>query len=217
MQKIEEYILMRKNKDKLNEFDFAHHSENMSKIIQYVSDYFNNYLTPEDFSNEVLKLQKNLKKSEKMLLARYPKSHKFIEKFYLDNQKRLDIFIGKSYETFRDVDLYYRDEDFKKIAIDVTHNRLLIKSITANDLNNVIIAVKEYHEYTKSKPRRSEMKELDSTIVKWVMDSYTDYGVNISDYAFDIAWRWGEKYVESKYIRNEEEWYYINKYVDRCQ
>lgn len=217
MQKIEEYILMRKKKDKLNEFDFTHHSENMGKIIQYVSDYFNDYLIPEDFSNEVLKLQQNLKKSEKMLMTRYPKSHEFIEKFYLDNQKRVDTLIGKSYETFRDVDLYYRDEDFKKIAIDVIHNRLLIESITDNDMNNVIIAVKEYHRYTKSKPRRSEMKELDSTIVKWVMDSYRDYDVNIADYAIDIAWRWGEKYVEHKYIRNEEEWYDINKYDYRYQ
>lgn len=217
MQKIEEYILMRKKKDKLNEFDFTRHSENMGKIIQYVSDYFNDYLTPEDFSNEVLKLQKNLKKSEKMLMTRYPQSHEFIEKFYLDNQKRVDTLIGKSYETFRDVDLYYRDEDFKKIAIDVIHNRLLIESTTDNDLNNVIVAVKEYHRYTKSKPRRSEMKELDSTIVEWVMDSYRDYDVNIADYAFDIAWRWGEKYVEHKYIRNEEEWYDINKYDYRYQ
>lgn len=84
-------------------------------------------------------------------------------------------------------------------------------------MNNVIIVVKEYHKYTKSKPRRSEMKELDSTIVKWVMDSYRDYDVNIADYAFDIAWRWGEKYVEHKYIRNEEEWYDINKYDYRYQ
>ncbi|EAD9527655.1 hypothetical protein AF085_14815, partial [Listeria monocytogenes] len=83
MQKIEEYILLRKKKDKLNEFDFTHHSENMGKIIQYVSDYFNNYLTPEDFSNEKLKLQQNLEKSKKMLLQRYPNSHEFIENYYL--------------------------------------------------------------------------------------------------------------------------------------
>lgn len=46
MQKIEDYIHMRKGKDKLDEFDFSKRSENMGTIIQYVSEYFNDYLTP---------------------------------------------------------------------------------------------------------------------------------------------------------------------------
>ena len=217
MQKIEEYILLRKKKDKLNEFDFTHHSENMGKIIQYVSDYFNNYLTPEDFSNEKLKLQQNLEKSKKMLLQRYPNSHEFIENYYLKNQKRIDSFIGKSYESFMDVNLYYRDEDFLKIAEDVIFKKLLLEKISKDDLSQVVIAVKDYHNYTQSKPRRAEMKELDNNVVKWVMDSYREYGVNIADYAFNLAWKWGDKYVENKYVREEREMYYINKYDYRYQ
>ncbi|MEI5992044.1 hypothetical protein A5881_003600 [Enterococcus termitis] len=216
MQKIEEYILMRKKKDKLNEFDFTIHSENMGKIIQYVSDYFNNYLTPDDFNNEVLKLQQNIQKSQKMLSERYPKSRMFVEEFYLKNHKQIDTFIGKSYEKFSDVDLYYRDEDFKKIAVDVLSNKLLIESYTQDDLQQVIVVAKEYHEYSKSKPYRSEMKELDNTIVKWVMDSYRDYGVNLADYVFDIAWKWGERYLDHKYVSREET-YCINKYDYRYQ
>lgn len=36
MKTIEDYILLRKRKDKVDEFDFNHHSENMRKIIKYV-------------------------------------------------------------------------------------------------------------------------------------------------------------------------------------
>jgi hypothetical protein len=36
MLRIEEYISMRKRKEKLNEFDFTKHSDNMGKIIQFV-------------------------------------------------------------------------------------------------------------------------------------------------------------------------------------
>lgn len=49
MLAIEEYIAKRKKKDNLNEFDFKLHSENMSTVIQYVMDYFNNYLNLEDY------------------------------------------------------------------------------------------------------------------------------------------------------------------------
>ena len=44
MLSVEEYIAKRKKKDNLNEFDFKLHSENMSTVIQYVMDYFNNYV-----------------------------------------------------------------------------------------------------------------------------------------------------------------------------
>ena len=48
MLTIEDYIVSRKKKDKLDEFDFQRHSENMGKVIQYVSDYFNQYLNLEE-------------------------------------------------------------------------------------------------------------------------------------------------------------------------
>lgn len=116
-----------------------------------------------------------------------------------------------------DVNLYYRDEDFLKIAEDVIFKKLLLEKVSEDDLSQVVIAVKDYHNYTQSKPRRAEMKELDNNVVKWVMDSYREYGVNIADYAFNLAWKWGDKYVENKYVREEREMYYINKYDYRYQ
>ncbi|MEB5471160.1 hypothetical protein U8M33_22090, partial [Virgibacillus pantothenticus] len=49
------------------------------------------------------------------------------------------------------------------------------------------------------------------------MDSYREYGVNIASYAFNIAWKWSDKYVEHKYSRQYEEHYYINSYDYRYQ
>ncbi len=42
MQTLEEYFAKRKKKDHMDEFDLNLHSENMSKAIQYVMDYFIN-------------------------------------------------------------------------------------------------------------------------------------------------------------------------------
>jgi len=50
MLTIEDYIASRKKKDKLDEFDFQKHSENMGAVIQYVMDYFNEYLNLEDYN-----------------------------------------------------------------------------------------------------------------------------------------------------------------------
>lgn len=217
LDKIEEYISKRKRKDKLNEFDFTQHSENMGKVIQYVSDYFNNYLSPEDYSYEQIKLQQNIEKSRKTLENRYPQTHDFIEKYYLEHQKRIDTFIGKACENFKDIDIFYRKEDFRKIAEEVVFKRLCIEDMNEDDFAKVVVAVEEHLKSKIDKPHHSEMKGLDNKIVKWVFDSYREYGVNIFGYAFNIAWKWEDRYVEYKYIREYEESCRINNYDYRYQ
>lgn len=185
--------------------------------MQYVSDYFNEYLSLEDYSYELMKLKKNIKKSRVTLIRRYPETHQFIEDYYLNNQKRIDTFIGKVYQDFKDVDIFYRHKDFEKIAEEVVINRMSITDMKDADFSQVIQAVKEYRNDQLSKPLRSEIKELDNSIVKWIFDSYNEYGVNLSDYAFNIAWRWSDKYTEYKYIRSNEESWLINSYDYRYQ
>lgn len=87
MLKIEEYISMRKRKEKINEFDFTKHSDNMGNIIQFVSEYFNDYLNPEDYNYELIKLQQTIEKSKKTLINQFPKTHDFIEEYYLNKKK----------------------------------------------------------------------------------------------------------------------------------
>src|SRR5690625_4962466 len=216
MLKIEEYISMRKRKEKINEFDFTKHSDNMGEIIKFVSEYFNDYLNPEDYNYELIKLQQTIEKSKKKLINQFPKTHDFIEKYYLNKKKRVDTFIKKACDAQKDIDIYYNETEFvgnEKGAVDV----LSESELSDDDFDKIVLAVKEYWDYYMSKPSRSEMKGLDNNIVKWVMDSYREYGVNIASYAFNIAWKWSDKYVEHKYSRQYEEHYYINSYDYRYQ
>ncbi|MEI3598623.1 hypothetical protein [Oceanobacillus sp. MO10714A] len=216
MLKIEEYISMRKRKEKINEFDFTKHSDNMGKIIQFVSEYFNDYLNPEDYNYELIKLQQTIEKSKKTLINQYPNTHGFIEEYYLNKKKRIDTFIKKVCDAQKDIDIFYKENEFLEIAKEVSY-RLSDCELSDDDFSKVVLAVKDYWKYNISKPNRSEMKGLDNNIVKWVMDSYREFGVNIASYAFNIAWKWSDKYVEHKYSRQYDEHYYINSYDYRYQ
>ena len=44
MLKFEDYIARRKKEDRLNEFDVDARSENLRTCVNYVFEYFNNYL-----------------------------------------------------------------------------------------------------------------------------------------------------------------------------
>ncbi|MEB5453678.1 hypothetical protein, partial [Virgibacillus pantothenticus] len=184
MLKIEEYISMRKRKEKINEFDFTKHSDNMGEIIKFVSEYFNDYLNPEDYNYELIKLQQTIEKSKKTLITQFPKTHEFIEEYYLNKKKRVDTFIKKVCDAQKDIDICYNETEFLGIAKEVA-DRLSDNELTDDDFNKIVLAVKEYWYYYMSKPNRSEMKGLDNNIVKWVMDSYREYGVNIASYAFN--------------------------------
>lgn len=64
MFKLEECIVKRKKEDKIDEFDFKKYSENITSIIKYVTDYFNNYLNLEDYDYERIKTQQEVRKNK---------------------------------------------------------------------------------------------------------------------------------------------------------
>ena len=65
MLSVEDYIIQQKKKDKLDEFDFTKHSENMAAVIGYVTNYFSEYLKPEDYDYERIQTEKSIEKIKK--------------------------------------------------------------------------------------------------------------------------------------------------------
>lgn len=116
MLKLEEYIVKRKKEDKIDEFDFKKHSENMASIIKYVTDYFNNYLNLEDYDYERIKTQQAVDKFKNDIQKKYPETHEYIISSYLDNKIRLDKYVAKAYEDMEDRELFYKGEDYSKVA-----------------------------------------------------------------------------------------------------
>lgn len=124
MLAIEEYIAKRKKKDNLNEFDFKLHSENMSTVIQYVMDYFNNYLNLEDYSYEQVKTQQIIDRFKKGITERYPESVDFVIEFYWKYKKRIDNLVEKAFEEIQDSQLFYLETDFRQIAEYICRKKL---------------------------------------------------------------------------------------------
>ena len=126
MLTIEDYIASRKKKDKLDEFDFQKHSENMGAVIQYVMDYFNEYLNLEDYSYEQVKTQQVIDKFKEGIIEDFPTTYEFIISYYWSNKKRIDKLVSKAYEEIEDIELFYLPEDDIKVAEYVCKKKLEI-------------------------------------------------------------------------------------------
>lgn len=216
MFKLEEYIAKRKKEDKIDEFDFKKHSENMASIIKYVTDYFNNYLNLEDYDYEMVKIQQTVDKFKNGIQKNYPETHEYIISYYLDNKIRLDKYVAKAYEDMKDNELFYKEEDYRKVAEYVIEKKL---NIPMNEmlLSKLSIMAREYKQIQSEGPSISEMKELDNSIVDWVKGVYRNYHVNLLNYASEVSYHYYKTYVATEYDRETETFYHINKYDYRYQ
>jgi hypothetical protein len=62
MLSIEEYIARRKKEDRLNEFNITARIENMKTVIDYVFEYFNNYLDITELDERTALQDEKIKK-----------------------------------------------------------------------------------------------------------------------------------------------------------
>lgn len=216
MLKLEDYIIKRKKADKIDEFDLKKHSENMATVINYVTDYFNNYLSIEDYDYERLKTQKVIDKFKKNIEKKYPETYEYIISYYWDNKVRLDKYIEKAYENIKDSELFYREDDYNKVAEYVIEKKLncVVNEVLFSKLS---LIAREYKRLQSEAPSVSEMKELDNSLVDWVKGVYRKYQVDLLEYSRGVAYHYYETYVESKYDRENDTFYYINKYDYRYQ
>ena len=67
MLSIEEYIAQRKREDKINEFDFEARTYNMKICVDYIFEYFNNYLGTTGVEEKTVLNSKKLEKYQKQL------------------------------------------------------------------------------------------------------------------------------------------------------
>lgn len=216
MLTIEDYIASRKKKDKLDEFDFQKHSENMGTVIQYVMDYFNQYLNLEDYSYEQVKMQQAVDRFKEGIIESFPTMYEFIISYYWENKKRIDKLMFKASEEIEDVELFYLPEDDRKIAEHVCKKKLNVAP-TEELLNNIADMAKEYRETQTEEPYMSDMKELDNAISDWIIEVFRKYKVDLLEYARDISYKFYKKYVDVEYDRQTETFYHINKYDYRYQ
>lgn len=67
MLTIEEYIIRRKKEDKINEFDIDARTQNMKLCVDYVFEYFNNYLNITEAEEKTVLHNEKLEKYRKQL------------------------------------------------------------------------------------------------------------------------------------------------------
>ncbi len=215
MLTIDEYIAKMKRADKMDEFDYLKQSENMAAVIKYVMTYFNEYLTLETCDAEMIKLKHKMDKLEGEIESKYPRSKEFILNFYLQYRIGIHKEVKKWLEGILYFPFFHTEDDFSSAADDFCTGYKLKNAIMNEYRSNIQILIAEIKQYDTEEPSPSEMIHLDSNLVTWVRDTYRQYGVNLSSFAYDHAYSYYQRYVKYERGIYGEGSYYVNNYNHR--
>jgi len=215
MLTVEQYISQMKKKEKLDEFDFKNHAENMAAVMKCVVEYFNTYLNPEEYDYEAIKLEQSVAKVEKEITDTLPHSKKFIIEYYKQYKSRIDRTLKSHLKGYEYRKLFYSRDDFEDMITEFCENRKIQDMGLVEHEEELIILMQELKERETEKTSRTGYKYLDEALFSWINGTYAEFKVNLFAFASEIAYEYYEKYVESIYDRSTEQYYHINRYNHR--
>ncbi|WP_196599091.1 hypothetical protein [Pectinatus frisingensis] len=215
MLTVEQYISQMKKKEKLDEFDFKNHAENMAAVMKCVVEYFNTYLNPEEYDYETIKLEQSAARVEKEIADTLLRSKDFIIEYYKKYKSRIDRTLKSHLKSYEYMELFYSRDDFEDMINEFCEDRKIQDMGLAEHKEELIILVQELKERETEKPSRTGYKYLDEALLSWIKDTYAEFKVNLFGFAGEIAYEYYKKYVESIYDRSTEQHYHINRYNHR--
>ncbi|MEK3876822.1 hypothetical protein [Paenibacillus sp. FSL M7-0420] len=127
MLTIEEYMARRKKEDQINEFSLKDRTANMKICVDYVFEYFNQYLDITKMDEQTILNDERLDKYRKSISLYEIEVQDWLVQIYDDHNKQIDRSIGRSLKKDDLFFLYNTDNEFRSSSYEIY--ALVIKKI----------------------------------------------------------------------------------------
>lgn len=193
MLSIEEYIARRKKEDQLNEFSLANRMENMKTCVNYVFEYFNQYLDTTKLDEQTVLNNERLEKYRNSISHYDEEIQDWLVHIYNEYNKKLDraiINFLKKDELFY---LYCSDIEFRSSSYEC-YAQLVKKNPFLKDQTEMLFSfIKDYHQI-HSQPNYSNKLLISDEVDQWVEKTWQKYKVDILAFCSD----WVHRFYEDK-------------------
>lgn len=201
MIKLEEYIERRKREDGLNEFDKNKKDENIKICVNYIFEYFNNYLDITKLEDVTIAKEQKLDKYRKQLKDYDSEIREWLVNIYSEYGNFLDKSIGRRIKNEQEYFyLLSEDSEFRSLSYECYAEYIKKFPYLKGQEEMLYRFLKEYHrvesnQFLWNKPIINE--EID----EWVERTKNKYGVNLYrfasnwvNYFFETPEIWGTKH-----------------------
>lgn len=206
MLSLEEYIARRKKEDKMNEFDINERMENLRISVNYVFEYFHQYLDIDESQQKTLINNEKLEKFRRQLRNYNADVQDWLVNIYDNYDRHIHrsiINILKKDEIFL---LYHKEDEFRACSYECYSQIIKNNSFMREQTEMLFQFIKDYHRI------QSEVENnivLTEEIDEWVKDTWNKYRVNIWTFVGDYIHRFFDNdslWPATHKIKTNEEW-----------
>lgn len=183
MLTIEEYIARRKKEDRLNEFDIDKRTENMKFCVDYVFEYFNNYLNITKAEERTVLHTERLEKFRQQFHAYDDEIQDWIVNVFDEHGKYIHRQVGNILRQDPFFFLYNKESEFRSLSYKC-YSMLIKKMSFLEDATEMLyLFIKEYHRVESTKLSIDTALEIDDNLREWIEETYKKYNVNLLMFA----------------------------------
>jgi hypothetical protein len=181
---LEEYIARRKKEDKLIEFNMDERAENTRICVNYVFEYFNNYLTSSEAEHLTILHNENLEKFMKPFIGYDLDVQKWLSRTYTEHGNHINRHICNVIKKYPFFYLYNLDSEFRSMSYECYSQCAKRFPYLKEQTEMIFLFIKEYHRVRSGLPYNSPEDLVRDVFIcdsidRWLIETQLKHHVNI--------------------------------------
>jgi hypothetical protein len=183
--KLEEYIIKRKKEDGINEYDLDKRIENTRICVNYVFEYFNNYIDTKPVDEKTILHDRKIDNYRKSLSGYDTEVKEWLVSMYSSYGKHMHKQLMNLITDIYFL-LYSTEAEFRALSYDIYQKKK--KKFKYLDGQSEIIYqfIKEAHK-TRNNIRNFSDVYISESINEWIDETYKNHGVNIYTFCYEYT------------------------------
>ena len=183
--KLEEYISMRKKEDRINEYDVDKRTANTRICVNYVFEYFDNYLDTRSVDKLTVLHEQKVEKYRHMIREYNEDVQEWLTSFYISHGKHIhkhlrDLVVGNYFL------LYNSEAEFRALSYEVYPIAVKKLPFLEGQSEAIFAFIKDTHRIRSNPASYRQDVFISEEIDEWIDTTYRKFGVNI--YNFCREW-----------------------------
>ena len=194
--RLEEYIVKRKTEDGINEFDRDKRAENTRICVNYIFDFFNNYLETSPGEERTCLHDEKIEKYARLVEAYSEDVQEWLIDMYSSYGKylyrTLPSFIKDQYFLLYDSEL-----EFRAMSYDVYPKVIKRYKFLEGHAEMIYRFLKDEHHVRSLISEDSLPPRITENIDEWISKTYLKYGVNMYSFCYEYL---------MEFLENPDRW-----------
>ena len=205
--KLEEYIFKRKKEDGINEYDGDKRTENTRICVNYVFEYFNNYLDTKPEDEKTALHEQKIDKYRNIVKEYDTEVQEWLISIYASYGK----YMHRQFSNFITDDyflLYDSEAEFRALSYEIYPKVIKKFKFLEGQSEMIFLFIKDEHRVRNLPYPYDQGYHISENIDEWIDSTYRKYGVNIYNFCSEWAhWFYDNPELWPKGHKQKSEYY----------